>query len=90
MPNNNPNATNRSTLERKIAIASKKSVTHHGFFIGATNDNIADLQSVEGMDGVCGIKIFMGSSTGICSFMSKRNWRISSPTQGGYRDPCGR
>ena len=64
MPNNNPNATNRSTLERKIAIASKKAVTHHGFFIGATNDNIADLQSVEGMDGVCGIKIFMGSSTG--------------------------
>ncbi len=64
MPNNNPNATNRSTLERKIALASKKSVTHHGFFIGATNDNISDLQSVEGMDGVCGIKIFMGSSTG--------------------------
>ena len=64
MPNNKPNATNRSTLERKIALASKKSVTHHGFFIGATNDNIGDLQSVEGMDGVCGIKIFMGSSTG--------------------------
>ncbi|MEC7104407.1 MAG: amidohydrolase family protein, partial [Candidatus Thermoplasmatota archaeon] len=58
MPNNNPNATNRSTLERKIAIASKKCVTHHGFFIGATNDNIGDLQSVEGMNGVCGIKIF--------------------------------
>ncbi len=64
MPNNSPNTTNRATLERKIAIASKKSVTHHGFFIGATNDNISDLQSVEGMDGVCGIKIFMGSSTG--------------------------
>ena len=64
MPNNSPNATNRSTLERKIALAGKKSVTHHGFFIGATKDNIGDLQSVEGMDGVCGIKIFMGSSTG--------------------------
>jgi len=64
MPNNNPNATNRPTLERKIALASKKSVTHHGFFIGATKNNISDLQSVEGMDGVCGIKIFMGSSTG--------------------------
>jgi len=64
MPNNNPNATNRSILEKKIALASKKSVTHHGFFIGATKDNITDLQSVEGMDGVCGIKIFMGSSTG--------------------------
>ena len=64
MPNNSPNATNRRTLERKISLASKKSVTHHGFFIGATKDNISDLQSVEGMDGVCGIKVFMGSSTG--------------------------
>ena len=64
MPNNTPNTTNRTTLERKISLASKKSVTHHGFFIGATKNNISDLQSVEGMDGVCGIKIFMGSSTG--------------------------
>ena len=64
MPNTVPNATNRATLEAKIALASKKAVTHHGFFIGATSDNVADLQSVEGMDGVCGIKIFMGSSTG--------------------------
>ena len=64
MPNNDPNATNRLALERKISLASKKSVTHHGFFIGATKDNISDLQSVEGMDGVCGIKVFMGSSTG--------------------------
>lgn len=64
MPNTLPNAINRSSLEEKIASAAKKSVTHHGFFIGATNTNISDLQSVEGMDGVCGIKIFMGSSTG--------------------------
>ena len=64
MPNNNPNTINRSTLENKINLASQKSVTHHGFFIGATKDHLRDLQSVEGMDGVCGIKIFMGSSTG--------------------------
>ena len=64
MPNTSPNAINRSAIEAKIALAAKKSVTHHGFFIGATNSNISDLQSVEGMDGVCGIKIFMGSSTG--------------------------
>ena len=64
MPNNTPNATNRHLLEEKISLASKKSVTHHGFFIGATKDNLRDLQSIEGMDGVCGIKIFMGSSTG--------------------------
>ena len=64
MPNNIPNATNRTTLETKIALAGQKAVTHHGFFVGATRDNVSDLQSVEGMDGVCGIKIFMGSSTG--------------------------
>ena len=64
MPNTSPNATNRLALEAKIALAAKKSVTHHGFFIGATTNNVSDLQSVQGMDGVCGIKIFMGSSTG--------------------------
>jgi dihydroorotase len=64
MPNTLPNATNRVALEAKIASASAKCVTHHGFFIGATTNNVPDLQSIEGMDGVCGIKIFMGSSTG--------------------------
>ncbi|MBI88004.1 MAG: dihydroorotase [Euryarchaeota archaeon] len=64
MPNNIPNATNRLALEEKISLAGKKAVTHHGFFIGATKDNVSDLQSVQNMDGVCGIKIFMGSSTG--------------------------
>ena len=64
MPNTSPNATNRLALEAKIASAAKKSVTHHGFFVGATTNNVSDLQSVQGMDGICGIKIFMGSSTG--------------------------
>ena len=64
MPNTSPNATNRLALEEKIAAAAKKAVTHHGFFIGATTNNVSDLQSVQGMDGICGIKIFMGSSTG--------------------------
>ena len=64
MPNNVPNATNRATLEAKIALAESKTVNHFGFFAGATRDNVSDLQDIEGMDGVCGIKIFMGSSTG--------------------------
>jgi dihydroorotase len=51
-------------MEAKIASAAKNGVTHHGFFIGATPNNVADLQSIANMDGVCGIKIFMGSSTG--------------------------
>ena len=64
MPNNIPNATNRATLDAKIALADKKTVTHHGFFVGATKENLTDLQDVENMVGVCGIKVFMGSSTG--------------------------
>ena len=64
MPNNKPVATTRASMDAKIASAAANGVTHHGFFIGATPDNVSDLQSVAGMDGVCGIKIFMGSSTG--------------------------
>ena len=64
MPNNIPNAIDRFTIEAKINAAKKRAITHHGFFIGATKNNVKDLQSVEGMDGVCGIKVFMGSSTG--------------------------
>ena len=64
MPNTLPNAINRTALKEKLSLASKKAVTHHGFFIGATANNTTDLRSVEGMEGVCGIKIFMGSSTG--------------------------
>lgn len=64
MPNNNPVATTRISMDAKIASAAANGVTHHGFFIGATPNNVSDLQSIAGMDGVCGIKIFMGSSTG--------------------------
>jgi dihydroorotase len=64
MPNNNPVATTRASMDAKIASAAANGVTHHGFFIGATPNNVADLQSIAGMDGVCGIKVFMGSSTG--------------------------
>ena len=64
MPNNVPVATTRASMEAKIASAGANGVNHHGFFIGATPDNVADLQSVANMDGVCGIKVFMGSSTG--------------------------
>ena len=53
MPNNKPVATTRASMEAKIASAEANGVTHHGFFIGATPDNVADLQSVAGMDGVC-------------------------------------
>jgi dihydroorotase len=71
MPNNVPSATSMGAMQSKIESASRNAVTHHGFFIGATLDNLPELQAAVGtpysptpVDGICGIKIFMGSSTG--------------------------
>lgn len=71
MPNNNPSATTLASMRAKLDSAARKCVTHHGFFIGATPTNLDDLIEAVGTPeapvahpGVCGIKIFMGSSTG--------------------------
>lgn len=61
MPNTIPNATNQREIDNKLAIAARKSRVNYGFFIGATNTNLSDLQSAT---RVCGIKVFMGASTG--------------------------
>ena len=61
MPNNIL-TPNRTTLEEKIALASQKAVNHHGFFVGATRDNEV-IAKCRRNGWVCGIKVFMGSST---------------------------
>ena len=45
-------------------MAQVKCITNYGFFIGATEDNIDEIKRVVGMEGLCGVKIFLGSSTG--------------------------
>ena len=71
MPNNVPAVTTLSAMKAKLQSAASSCVVNHGFFIGASADNIADLQECVGgpeerkyIPGICGIKIFMGSSTG--------------------------
>jgi len=71
MPNNKPSITTLEGMNMKLDTAAKKCVNNYGFFIGATPDNVADLQDAVGtpdsplaIPGICGIKIFMGSSTG--------------------------
>ena len=71
MPNNIPAATTMGAMQSKLDSAARSAVTHHGFFIGATPNNVADLQQAVGTPdapsptaGICGIKVFMGSSTG--------------------------
>ncbi len=63
MPNTNPNAITRELLEKKYNIASKKSLANYSFFMGATNDNLDELLKINPSE-VCGIKVFMGASTG--------------------------
>ena len=63
MPNTNPQTTTKEALEAKLNDASRKSHVNYAFFIGATNDNIETVCSVD-PHRVPGIKLFMGSSTG--------------------------
>ena len=63
MPNTKPQTTTIDALEAKYADAAKKSHVNYGFFIGATNDNIEEVCSVNPQH-VPGIKLFMGSSMG--------------------------
>ncbi len=63
MPNTSPPTTTISLLEEKNRIAARTSLANYSFFLGATNDNIQELLKADPRK-VCGIKIFMGSSTG--------------------------
>lgn len=63
MPNTNPQTTTIELLENKFKVASEKSLANYSFYLGATNDNIDQIVKLN-KKRVCGIKIFMGSSTG--------------------------
>ncbi|MGM9804211.1 MAG: dihydroorotase [Muribaculaceae bacterium] len=63
MPNNKPQTVNRDALEAKYERAAQTSLANYSFFMGATNDNINEVKSVD-YSRVCGVKAFLGSSTG--------------------------
>ncbi len=63
MPNTVPNALTQDLLADKYAIGSKDSLANYSFFMGASNDNIEEVLKTNPAE-VCGLKIFMGSSTG--------------------------
>src|SRR6188508_609509 len=65
MPNTIPNALTQELLEDKYAIAAHTSLANFSFFMGTANDNADEvLKTNDKRKDVCGIKIFMGSSTG--------------------------
>jgi dihydroorotase len=64
MPNTAPPTTTRAAIEDKLSRASGRMHCDHAFYVGATPQNIGALAELERMPGVCGIKAFLGSSTG--------------------------
>lgn len=63
MPNTMPLTTTIEVLEAKYLIGEEKSLANYSFYMGATNNNIEELKQVNPRE-VCGVKVFMGSSTG--------------------------
>ncbi len=63
MPNTVPNTLTQQLLQDKYDIASQSSLANYSFFMGASNDNLDEVLKT-GTSNVCGIKVFMGSSTG--------------------------
>ncbi|MDY6800208.1 MAG: dihydroorotase [Bacteroidota bacterium] len=63
MPNTIPQTINQQLLADKFDLAAQRSLANFSFYIGATNDNLSEIKKINPTE-VCGVKIFMGSSTG--------------------------
>lgn len=64
MPNTKPSTSTAAAIEEKLRRATGRSHTDFAFFAGATGDNTEQLAALERLPGCCGIKVFMGASTG--------------------------
>jgi len=71
MPNTAPNTLTQELLQQKYEIGSRNSLANYSFFMGASNDNIEEVLKTD-TKNVCGVKVFMGSSTG--------NMLVDNPT----------
>jgi len=63
MPNTTPQTITQELLNQKAEIAAQKSLANFSFYLGATNNNIEEIKNIDPKK-VCGVKIFLGSSTG--------------------------
>jgi dihydroorotase len=64
MPNTEPTTTNADALADKLARAKGRMHCDHAFYVGGTHENAALLGELERLPGCCGVKVFMGASTG--------------------------
>jgi dihydroorotase len=64
MPNTDPTTTDPEALADKLARARGRMHCDHAFYVGGTHENAARLGELERLPGCCGVKVFMGASTG--------------------------
>ena len=64
MPNNKPSITTSKLFKDKLKRAKNRMYSNYAFYFGAEKNNIKEINKVEKLDGCCGIKVFVGSSTG--------------------------
>ena len=64
MPNTNPPTSNLKEFQRKLDLAKDRMYCNYAFYFGATAGNISQLAELKSLEGCCGIKLFVGSSTG--------------------------
>ncbi|MBW3616249.1 MAG: dihydroorotase [Proteobacteria bacterium] len=64
MPNTDPNTTDATTLADKLERAQGRMHCDHAFYVGGTHENVGELAELERLPGCCGVKVFMGASTG--------------------------
>ena len=62
MPNNKPPIITNEGLDKKFEVAKNRSFANYSFYLGATNENIEEIKNT--IKRACGIKVFMGASTG--------------------------
>ncbi|HWA01892.1 MAG TPA: dihydroorotase [Rhizomicrobium sp.] len=83
MPNTNPPTTTRAAIEDKLARARGRMHCDYAFYAGATPANVGALGDLERIPGVCGVKAFLGSSTG--TLLLSRPEDILSALKAGRR-----
>ena len=64
MPNNKPSITTKKLFMKKLQTAKNRMHCNYAFYFGAEKDNIKEIKKVEKVRGCCGVKVFVGSSTG--------------------------
>lgn len=83
MPNTNPLTLTEETFAEKLKIASENAYSNYAFYMGGSPTNIENLNTLELIEGCCGVKVFMGASTG--DLLTDKDMHLRKILQNGRR-----